>query len=71
MTTPAATIIAVRARSMSDAEVMSASCARFNESRRECNARCSGECRGVSTPPPREHRERSSIRFQIIKRNEA
>ena len=56
VTTPAATIIAVRARSMSEAEVMSASCARFNESRRECNARCSGECRSVSTPPPREPR---------------
>ena len=32
VTTPAATIIAVRARSMSEAEVMLASCARFNES---------------------------------------
>jgi hypothetical protein len=36
VTTPAATIIAVRARSMSEAEVMFASCARLlNEIRRE------------------------------------
>lgn len=64
VTTPAATIIAVRARSMSEAEVMLASCARFNESRREWNARCSGECRGVSTPPPREFRRFSTGNFR-------